>query len=971
MKKAESRGSVFQRKKTKEDGKSRQEKDKKGKTRPIIDLNESPDKQMRLLLRLLWNLREGMLLLKGILISFSKLDGVNQKRLHERKSEKTKTKAKTKSKTTKHAKVKTKPVVKKEATTKKNEEPVDEESFSNVFSVVFNHGGEFCKENNNFFYRGGKQTVVDGEDMDNFTKSRVNSLIMGWGYEQDNFKVWSRYFNEDEGFWQVNRDDDFYEVACGILGGPGDGQVYVEHKDDESDGSGFIEYDSDEVEGLDDSEDERAARLDDGFVKNPHDEKTFEENMKMVVSSIGCGDTKFENDEYESEELCSSDPDASDDESDPKVERYKKGDIHKGYKWKTGLEFNSLKDFREAIRDWSALKGCPIDWVKNEGDRVRVECERKCGFYMLCSRVGQDHTFAIKTEEQYLTHSCIRTLYNKTANSKWVSKEVVKLMQTFPKVRLRDIAQHMRTHFALGISKNTAWKAKKYATEIIEGDSDRQYSLLRRYADELIRVCKENTVVIGLAERPVPTLPPRFGSFYFCLNGSKKGFINGCRPFIGVDGCYLKTRYGGQMLIAVGRDPNDQYFPLAFGVVETETKESWRWFIQLLMEDIGQDNRFVFISDQQKGLVAVFEEMFERVEHRLCLRHLYANFKKKFGGGTLIRDLMMGAAKATYYQACEAKMSELKAFDKKAWDWLKDIPTKMWCKHAFSYYPKCDVLMNNLSKSFNATILVARDKPILTLCEWIRNYLMNRTYASVSKLANWPHRILPMPQRRLEKEVSMTGYWQPTWVIHEEFQCNQWCDMWPKPPDGVEENILPPLYKKGPGRPRKLRIREFDDAGVRKPRKGKYHCTTCGHLGHNAGSCKLPQDPNALNRKRKPSNGKASDSQGPASVSQPPASASQPSAVASQPPASASQPSAVASQDLFGDIPDEFMASIPDVKVIEKKLPVKSKKHKGDHHQHLYHGMKRRTSERIKMNSFKTPVTGVGSSQTQPIVINA
>ncbi|GAU39191.1 hypothetical protein TSUD_270350 [Trifolium subterraneum] len=764
-------------------------------------------------------------------------------------------KTKTKAKTTKHAKVKTKHVVKKEATTKKNEEPIGEESFFNVFSVVFNHGGEFCQENNKFFYRGGKQTVVDVEDMDNFTKSRVNSLIMGWGYEQDSFKVWNIYFNEDEGFWKVNRDDDFYEVACGILGGPGDGQLYVEHKDDESDGSGFIEYDSDEVEGLDDSEDERAAGLDDGFVKNPHDEKTFEENMKMVVSSIGCGDTKFENDEYESEELCCSDPDASDDERGPKVERYRKGDIHKGYKWKTVLEFNSLKDFREAIRDWSALKGLPIDWVKNEGDR--------------------DHTFAIKTEEQYLTHS----------------------------LRLRDIAQHMRTHFALGISKNTAWKAKQYATEIIEGDSDRQYSLLRRYADELIRVCKENTVVIGLAERPVPTLPPRFGSFYFCLNGSKKGFINGCRPFIGVDGCHLKTRYGGQILIAVGRDLNDQYFPLAFGVVETETKESWRWFIQLLMEDIGQDNRFVFISDQQKGLVAVFEEMFERVEHRLCLRHLYANFKKKFGGGTLIRDLMMGAAKATYYQACEAKMSELKAFDKKAWDWLKDIPTKMWCipcRHA-------------------VTAISYQGKDPL---DYVDDCYSREKYAACYGFAI----------------SAINGV-----------------DMWPKPPDGVEENILPPLYKKGPGRPRKLRIREFDEAGVRKPRKGKYHCTTCGDHGHNAGSCKLPQDLNALNRKRKPSNGKASVSQGPAS-------ASQPSAVASQ--------VVEASQDLFGDIPDEVMASIPDVKAIEKKLPIKSKKRKGDHHQPWYHGMERRTSEMIKMNSFKTPVTGVGSSQTQPIVIN-
>jgi hypothetical protein len=67
-----------------------------------------------------------------------------------------------------------------------------------------------------------------------------------------------------------------------------------------------------------------------------------------------------------------------------------------------------------------------------------------------------------------------------------------------------------------------------------------------------------------------------------------------------VDGCHLKTKYGGQLLIAVGRDPNDQYFPLAFGVVETETKESWRWFLQQLMDDVGQDNRFVFILDQQK-----------------------------------------------------------------------------------------------------------------------------------------------------------------------------------------------------------------------------------------------------------------------------------------------------------------------------------------------------------------------------------
>jgi len=92
----------------------------------------------------------------------------------------------------------------------------------------------------------------------------------------------------------------------------------------------------------------------------------------------------------------------------------------------------------------------------------------------------------------------------------------------------------------------------------------------------------------------------------------------------------------------------------------------------------------------------------------------------------LIWDLMMVAAKATYYQAWEAKIEELNKINEEAHNWLVKIPTKCWCKHAFRYYPKCDVVMNNLFKSFNNTILFAKDKPILTIMEWIITYLMNK-----------------------------------------------------------------------------------------------------------------------------------------------------------------------------------------------------------------------------------------------------
>ena len=38
---------------------------------------------------------------------------------------------------------------------------------------------------------------------------------------------------------------------------------------------------------------------------------------------------------------------------------------------------------------------------------------------------------------------------------------------------------------------------------------------------------------------------PYFERLYLCLEGCKKGFLAGCRPFIGFDACHLKNKSGG------------------------------------------------------------------------------------------------------------------------------------------------------------------------------------------------------------------------------------------------------------------------------------------------------------------------------------------------------------------------------------------------------------------------------------------
>ena len=66
---------------------------------------------------------------------------------------------------------------------------------------------------------------------------------------------------------------------------------------------------------------------------------------------------------------------------------------------------------------------------------------------------------------------------------------------------------------------------------------------------------------------------PYFERLYICLESCKKGFMAGCRQIIGLDACHLKTKLDGQLITAVARDLNEEYFPLVYAEVEAETKD--------------------------------------------------------------------------------------------------------------------------------------------------------------------------------------------------------------------------------------------------------------------------------------------------------------------------------------------------------------------------------------------------------------
>lgn len=52
------------------------------------------------------------------------------------------------------------------------------------------------------------------------------------------------------------------------------------------------------------------------------------------------------------------------------------------------------------------------------------------------------------------------------------------------------------------------------------------------------------------------------------------------------DSCFLKDPWDGQLFCAVGRDANDQMYPVAWSVSQIEKKETWGWFLEHWEEDL-------------------------------------------------------------------------------------------------------------------------------------------------------------------------------------------------------------------------------------------------------------------------------------------------------------------------------------------------------------------------------------------------
>ncbi|KAJ4843215.1 hypothetical protein Tsubulata_029702 [Turnera subulata] len=289
----------------------------------------------------------------------------------------------------------------------------------------------------------------------------------------------------------------------------------------------------------------------------------------------------------------------------------------------------------------------------------------------------------------YKKHDCgAENKSRRLTNKVIASYSVDKFGSASQNMRPTQIQEAARNKFRM----NGGWWQEKNAKEEInkhfQGNVLQEYVRLQDYLETLKVTNPGSSVYLETEEGS-----HIFKRLYICFHALKVGFKTGCRRIIWVDGCFLKRYVGGKLLTAVGRDANNQMYPLAWTVV--------------------------------RGLIRAVADLLPYAERRRCVRHIFAKWRKA-NRGEALQIHFWKCVKATTVQELEELVSDFDEISEQARKDFLEANPKLFCRAFQETWCKSHVVDNNMCEVFNCFIIEARFKAIVSMLEDICRLMMSR-----------------------------------------------------------------------------------------------------------------------------------------------------------------------------------------------------------------------------------------------------
>ncbi|XP_073119794.1 uncharacterized protein [Henckelia pumila] len=215
------------------------------------------------------------------------------------------------------------------------------------------------------------------------------------------------------------------------------------------------------------------------------------------------------------------------------------------------------------------------------------------------------------------------------ADATWVANLMKEKLRAVPSYRPSLLLKDIHRDYGVELEYHKVWKGKELAMHDVYGTEKDCYDKLRWYCRNV-----RETNPGSVAEYEIDALTNKFKRLFICFNACASDFATGFRPMIFLDGTHIKNKYKGSILVAVGKDANDDLFTLAYSVVDAENDCNLEWFCinlrsVLLSQHISGFENFTFFSDRHSGIIKAVNLLFPGSHHAYCLRHLVDNFVKQ------------------------------------------------------------------------------------------------------------------------------------------------------------------------------------------------------------------------------------------------------------------------------------------------------------------------------------------------------
>ncbi|XP_050210068.1 uncharacterized protein LOC126660546 [Mercurialis annua] len=439
-----------------------------------------------------------------------------------------------------------------------------------------------------------------------------------------------------------------------------------------------------------------------------------------------------------------------------------------------GMAFADAKEARQAIANYAVAVGRKLKIHPNEPGRVRAKCvtDKGCKFLVFMSKDSDHPGLTLRT--LHLEHKCYRTFKNPIVSAKYLANHFRPLICKNPETKVKELRNIVEMQLKVSVSEIMCKRAKRMIKQELEGSFVKEFQYLEAYAAALKRSNPGTAAEIQVCRRSLKAGKRVFKRMFICFDAYKQGWNHGCRPIIGLDGCFLKSNCKGQLLAAIGKDADEQMYPIAWGVIDTENTSNWRWFLQMMTKELQlrDGSSITLISDMQKGLIKAVKEIFPGAEHRWCARHIWANWSKKWGGGHLQKQFWI-CAWSTYEEEFIDNLKKIGETSKKAAEDLVWYPPHNWSRAFFSNRSKSMMVDNNITECFNSWIKEARYKPIVSMLEDIRIKVMERIASKKSQSSTWFNDWSPASMQKFHDYKDMSLGCKAVWNGDHGFEIGE------------------------------------------------------------------------------------------------------------------------------------------------------------------------------------------------------